>query len=47
MAISTKQIESVLWIVIEREAVLNALDIPHLEALVNLFNGPAAEEDIR
>lgn len=47
MAISSKQIESVLWVVIDREAVLNALDIPHLESLVDLFKGNATREETR
>ncbi len=37
MSIESKMIGSVLWATIDREKALNALDIPHLQSLVEMF----------
>lgn len=37
MAIETKMMDKVLWATIDREKALNALDIPHLQSLVEMF----------
>lgn len=37
MALETKMIDKVLWATIDREKALNALDIPHLQSLVEMF----------
>lgn len=37
MSVETKTVGSVLWSTIDRQTALNALDIPHLEALVEVY----------
>lgn len=37
MTIETKMLDKVLWATIDREKALNALDIPHLQGLVEMY----------
>ncbi len=47
MALTTKIIDKVLWATLDREESLNALDVPHLEALVSLFSNESKQDEIR
>ena len=47
MSIETKLIASVLWATIDRERSLGALDIPHLQSLVEVFQRATDDSAIR
>jgi enoyl-CoA hydratase len=47
VAIDTNVIGSVLWATIDREKALGALDIPHLESLVEAFQRATDDDTIR
>jgi enoyl-CoA hydratase len=47
MAIETKMIGNVLWTTIDREKSLGALDIPHLESLVEMFRRARDDAAVR
>lgn len=47
MTIETQKIDGVLWAVISREQALNALDIPHLRALVEMFSSAREDQEVR
>ena len=47
MSIETKVIGHVLWATIDREKSLGALDIPHLESLVEMFRRAANDDTLR
>ena len=47
MAIGTKMIGSVQWTTIDREKALGALDIPHLESLVDALQRAIDDSSVR
>jgi enoyl-CoA hydratase len=47
MSIETKMIGNVLWTTIDREKSLGALDIPHLESLVEMFHRAREDAAVR